>query len=71
MVGPIPGHFEHEGVCLNRSDNELPENPMEHPEEQPIDSRDDSPKFGRLIVILILAVLMIGGITLMAEAYYS
>ncbi len=30
-----------------------------------------SPKFGRLLIVLILAVALIGVITLSAEAYYS
>ncbi|MFM9438468.1 hypothetical protein ACFDR9_005575 [Janthinobacterium sp. CG_23.3] len=32
---------------------------------------DGSPKFGRLLIALALAVLLIGAITLGAEAYYS
>ena len=32
---------------------------------------DGSPKFGRLLVVLVLAVMLIGAITLGAEAYYS
>lgn len=32
---------------------------------------DGSPKFGRLLIVLVLAVMLIGVITLSAEAYYS
>ncbi|MFZ4873735.1 hypothetical protein ACL9RI_01495 [Janthinobacterium sp. Mn2066] len=35
------------------------------------DNSDGSPKFGRLLIVLILAVGLIGVITLSAEAYYS
>ena len=45
-------------------------NPMNHPEEQPV-GVDGSPKFGRLLIVLILAVLMIVVITFGSEAYYS
>jgi hypothetical protein len=46
------------------------DNPMNHPEEQPASS-DDSPKFGRLLLILIAAVALIGVLTLVSEALYS
>jgi hypothetical protein len=32
---------------------------------------DGTPKFGRLLIVLVLAVMLIGVITLSAEAYYS
>lgn len=32
---------------------------------------DGAPKFGRLLIVLLLAVAVIGVITLSAEAYYS
>lgn len=32
---------------------------------------DDSPKFGRLLIVLFLAVMAIVAITLISEAYYS
>jgi 4-hydroxybenzoate polyprenyltransferase len=38
---------------------------------QPVPSGDGSPKFGRLLIVLVLAVMLIGAITLGAEAYYS
>lgn len=45
-------------------------NPMDHPEEQPSGS-NDSPKFGRLLLVLLAAVLFVVALTLMSEAYYS
>ena len=35
------------------------------------ESRDDSPKFGRLLIVLLLAVLLIVAITVATEAYYT
>jgi hypothetical protein len=32
---------------------------------------DDSPKFGRLLIVLAIAVLTIGVLTFVAEAYYT
>ena len=48
----------------------LDENPMDHPEEQPPVGAD-APRFGRLLIVLVLAVVMIGVLTFAAEAYYS
>jgi hypothetical protein len=45
-------------------------NPMHHPEEQPAGT-DASPKFGRLLIVLLLAVILIGAITLASETYFS
>jgi hypothetical protein len=45
-------------------------NPMRHPEEQPTGT-DDSPKFGRLLIVLVLVVLLIVGITVISEALYT
>lgn len=43
-----------------------------HPEPQNQDSNlADSPKFGRLLIVLAGAVLLIAAITFAAEAYYS
>lgn len=45
-----------------------------HPELQNKDtssSGDDSPKFGRLLIVLAGVVLLIVAITLASEAYYS
>ena len=32
---------------------------------------DGTPKFGRLLIVLVLAVALIGVLTFAAEAYYS
>lgn len=40
-------------------------------EKKPSSAGDGSPKFGRLLIVLVLAVMLIGVITLSAEAYYS
>jgi hypothetical protein len=45
-------------------------NPMDHPEEQPAGT-DDSPKFGRLLIVLVIAVILIAAITFGSEAYFS
>ena len=44
--------------------------PMNHPDEQP-SGVDGSPRFGRLLIVLILAVLVIVAITFGSEAMYS
>lgn len=41
------------------------------PEETNAAEHDGTPKFGRLLIVLVLAVMLIGAITLAAEAYYS
>jgi hypothetical protein len=46
------------------------DNPIDHPAEQPIGT-DDSPKFGRLLLVLLGAVLLIVAITFIAESFYS
>lgn len=46
------------------------QNPMNHPEEQPSGS-EGSPKFGRLLIVLVLAVILIGFITFASEWFYS
>jgi hypothetical protein len=43
---------------------------MNHPEEQATGS-DDAPKFGRLLLVLFAAVLLVVVITFASEAYYS
>ena len=50
--------------------NDDGDNPMDHPPEQPAGS-DDAPKFGRLLLILGAAVLVIVAITFASEAFYS
>lgn len=51
-------------------DREESDSPMHHPKEQPAGS-DGSPRFGRLLVVLALAVAMIGLLTFASEAYFS
>ena len=46
------------------------ENPMQHPEE-PVAGADGIPHFGRLLVILVFAVVMIGVMTFVSEAYFT
>ena len=46
------------------------DNPMNHPEEQATGS-DGSPKFGRLLIVLVLSVILIGFITFASEWFYS
>lgn len=46
------------------------DNPMQHPEEQPSGS-DGTPKFGRLLIVLVLVVLLMGLITYASQAWYS
>ncbi|WP_395823482.1 hypothetical protein [Collimonas sp.] len=53
----------------NRPDVD-PDNPMNHPQEQPAGS-DGSPKFGRLLIALVLVVILIGCITVASEWFYS
>lgn len=50
--------------------NDQPDNPMDHPPEQPTGT-DDSPRFGRLLLILGAAVLVIVAVTFASEALYS
>jgi hypothetical protein len=45
-------------------------NPMDHPGEQPAGS-DGSPRFGRLLVVLGVAVLFVVLLTFLAEYYFS
>lgn len=46
------------------------DNPMQHPEEQPTGT-DEGPHFGRLLLILGGAVLVIVAVTFLSEAFYS
>jgi hypothetical protein len=43
----------------------------EQTEQQPIDEDDGHPKFGRLLIVLLLAVLLVCAITYATEAYYT
>ncbi|MES2832681.1 MAG: hypothetical protein V4695_11890 [Pseudomonadota bacterium] len=47
------------------------DNPMQHPEEQPATTGAGSPRFGRLLAILIAAVILISLIAVGAQAYFS
>lgn len=55
---------------MSDSTKNEPENPMQHPEEQS-SGTDDSPKFGRLLTVLVFAVMLIGVITFATETYFS
>ena len=46
------------------------DNPMQHPEEQPIVS-DEAPQFGKLLVVLAAAVLLLAFITWASVAYVT
>jgi hypothetical protein len=46
------------------------DNPMHHPDEQPAGS-DGSPKFGRLLLVLLVAVLAVVALAFGTQAYYS
>ncbi len=50
--------------------NDESDNPMHHPEEQR-SGVEGEPKFGRLLIILVAAVLLIVAITFGSEALYS
>lgn len=50
--------------------DEQGDNPMQHPDEQPAGS-DGSPKFGRLLLVLLAAVLAVIALTFGSQAYYS
>ena len=49
----------------------MTDNDTENTVELQTGAEDDSPKFGRLLVVLLLAVMLIVAITLATEAYYS
>jgi hypothetical protein len=46
------------------------DNPMRHPDEQPAGS-DGVPHFGRLLLVLLAAVLCVVALTFVSEAYFS
>jgi hypothetical protein len=46
------------------------DNPMQHPEEQPVGS-DGSPQFGKLLIVLVAAVLLLAFITWASVAYVT
>lgn len=45
-------------------------NPMQHPDEPPTGT-EGAPKFGRLLLVLAAAVMLIVLITFASEAYFS
>lgn len=45
-------------------------NPMRHPDELP-SGTDEEPKFGRLLIVLAIAVLLIVAVTVISESLYS
>jgi hypothetical protein len=55
---------------LKQQPDAHPDNPMNHPEE-PATGSDGSPKFGRLLIVLVLSVILIGFITFASEWFYS
>ena len=46
------------------------DNPMNHPEEQ-LTGTDGTPKFGRLLIVLVLMVILVGIITFASEWFYT
>jgi hypothetical protein len=55
---------------MSTPDKEPGSNPMNHPEEQP-SGAEGQPKFGRLLIVLALVVLIIMLVTWGSEAYFS
>ena len=47
------------------------DNPMRHPEEQPVNPAGETPRFGRLLVVLVLAVALLGLITWASVEYVT
>ena len=45
-------------------------NPMNHPDEPPTGS-DGTPQFGRLLIVLGLAVLVVVAVTFASQAWFS
>jgi hypothetical protein len=55
---------------LDESEKKAPDNPMDHPEEQPAGT--DAPfKFGKLLLLLAGSIVLIAIITMLSEAYYA
>jgi hypothetical protein len=46
------------------------DNPMQHPDEQP-SGGEGTPKFGRLLLVLAISVLIVVLLTFGSEAYYT
>ncbi len=47
------------------------DNPMQHPDEQPVNPTNQTPKFGRLLVVLVLTVALLGFITWASVEYVT
>ena len=45
-------------------------NPMQHPSEPPVGT-DGTPQFGKLLIVLALAVMLIVAVTFASQAYFS
>ena len=45
-------------------------NPMNHPEELPVGT-DGTPRFGRLLLVLAVAVMLIVAVTFLSQAWFS
>lgn len=54
---------------MNEPLEEPSDNPVAESKEQP--ESDGTPKFGRLLIVLVLVVLLMGVITYVSEALYS
>lgn len=50
--------------------DESDDNPMRHPDEQP-SGTEGAPKFGRLLLVLAVGVLIVVLLTFGSEAYYT
>ncbi len=48
----------------------LDDNPMQHPDE-PQAGGSGSPRFGLLLIVLVIAVVFIGVMTFVSESYFS
>jgi hypothetical protein len=55
---------------MQEFDSATNDNSMLHPEEQPTDS-DGTPKFGRLLLVLALSLLIVVGLTFGSMLYYT
>ena len=47
------------------------DNPMQRPDEQPVNPAGQKPKFGRLLVVLVLTVALLGLITWASVEYVT
>lgn len=54
---------------MNEPLEEPSDNPVAEPKELPED--DGTPKFGRLLIVLVVVVILMGVITYASEALYS